>query len=214
MLAGRVVPQISMSADGVRAARQHRQLNLARDLELALQGQPIRHFEQHEEIDHQQADQERKRPVRPGGEQHGDLEERRPERNVDHREAAKQLDQAEERKCQRPKVERAPGRRQLECEGDEDLAEPNRELFPPRQPPDLLFVEPAAEETVGVARVVREEPLQVFRRQITGIGVEPFPRAIAAELFIFVCSRGPTPANAWGPTPTLCQRLASLGAAV
>ena len=170
-----------MSADGVRAARQHRQLNLARDLELALQGQSIRHFEQHQEIDHHQADQERKRPVRPGGEQHGDLEERRPERNVDYREAAKQLDQAEERKCQRSKVERAPGRRELECKGDEDLAEPNGDLFPPRQPPDLVIVEPAAEETVGVTRVVREEPLQVLRRQITGVGIEPFARAIGAR---------------------------------
>ena len=167
-------------ARGVRAVRQHRQLDLARHLELALQRQPIRDLEQDEEIDHQQADQESERPVRPRREEDRDLEERRPEGNVDHREAAEQLDQAEQRNRQRSQVERTPGSRQLQREGDEDLEEPYGGLLPPRQAPDLLFVEAAAEETVGVARVVREEPLQLLRRQITGIGVEPFPRAVAA----------------------------------
>ena len=103
-----------------------------------------------------------------------------PSGRSDQREAAEQLDDAEQRDQQRPEVERPPRRRQLEREGDEDLAAADRHPLPPGQPRHVLLVQPAAEEAVGVARVVREEPLQVLGRQIAGVGVEQLPRAIGA----------------------------------
>ena len=67
----------------------------------------------------------------------------------------KELDDAEERDDERDEVDRPARRRQLEREGDEDLAEPQRHALPPRQRGELFFVEPAREEVVRVARVVR-----------------------------------------------------------
>ena len=65
MLAGRVMPKISMSRRGVGAARQHRQLDLARDLELALERQPVGDLEQHQQVDQQEAEHQRERAGRP-----------------------------------------------------------------------------------------------------------------------------------------------------
>ena len=78
-----------------------------------------------------------------------------PERDDDRREPSKQLEHADERDDERDEVDRPPRRRQLQREGDEDLAEPQRDALPPRQPGELLFVEAAREEVVRVPRVVR-----------------------------------------------------------
>ena len=63
-------------AGSIRAARKHRQLNLARNFELAFERQTVGDLEQHEQIDQQQADDERERAVGPDRRQQRDLEER------------------------------------------------------------------------------------------------------------------------------------------
>jgi len=42
-----------------RAARQHGLLDLPRDLEVVLQREPVRHFQQHEQVEQQEPDQQR-----------------------------------------------------------------------------------------------------------------------------------------------------------
>ena len=120
-------------ADGVGAARQHRELDLARDFQLALERQPVGHLEQHEQVDQEQADDERERAVGPDRQQQRDLDERHAERHVDGREAAKQPDDADQRDEQRADVEHASRRRQPQREGDEDLPDAQRHALPPRQ---------------------------------------------------------------------------------
>ena len=94
------------------------------------------------------------------------------------RQPSEQLDDAEQRDDERDEVDRSASRRKLEREGDEDLPEPQRDPPPPRQGRELLFVEPAREEVVRVARIVREEPLEILARQITRIGVKPLAGAV------------------------------------
>ena len=62
-------------------------------------------------------------------------------------EPAKELDEAEERDEERDDIDRPARRGQLEREGDEDLAEPQRRAPPPRQRGELFFVEPAGEKS-------------------------------------------------------------------
>ena len=94
------------------------------------------------------------------------------------REPAKELDEAEERDEERDDVDRPARRGQLEREGDEDLAEPQRHAPPPRQRGQRFFVEPAREEVVRVPRVVREEPLEILAREVARVGVEPLAGAV------------------------------------
>ena len=140
-----------MSPTASVPSRQHRQLDLARDLQLSLQRQPVGHFQQHQQIDQEQADEQRERAVGPGGQQHRHLYERRAQRQIDRRKPAIQLDDADERDDECADVERAPRRRQPQREGDEDLAEAQRQPLPPLEMRELLFVQAAAEVPVGVA---------------------------------------------------------------
>jgi hypothetical protein len=64
-------------------------LDLARHLELPFQGEPIRHFEQDQEVQQQEGDDDREGAVCPHGHRDGDLEERQSQWEVDGREAAK-----------------------------------------------------------------------------------------------------------------------------
>ena len=73
-----------------------------------------------------------------------------------------QLDHADQRDDERDQVERAPRRRQLQRERDEDLPDAQELAPPPRLARQLILVEPAREEPVGLGRVVREQPLQIF----------------------------------------------------
>ena len=84
-----------------------------------------------------------------------------PNGHIDGAEAPKQADEADDRDDQRADVQGAPRGWQAEREGDEHLTEAERNPLPQRQPGKSLAVEAAAEEVVGVRRVVREEPPQI-----------------------------------------------------
>src|SRR6185436_2168604 len=102
---------------------------------------------------------------------------RRPERHAHRGPLPVQLQDADQRDDERDQVERAPRRRELEGEGDEDLADAQHLAPPPRLASEPLLVEAAREEAVGVARVVSEQPLQIFSRdiarEVASPGVEP-----------------------------------------
>jgi hypothetical protein len=164
-LAGRVTPQISTSPCPVGPARQHRELNLARDLELALERQPVGDLEQHQQVHEDEADDQRERPVGPGRHEHRDLEERQAERDVHRHEAAEQPEEADERDDERTQVEDAPRGREAQCERDEERPDARRDPLPPRQPGVALLVAAAREEAVRLRGVAREEPLQVLGRE-------------------------------------------------
>ena len=121
---------------------------------------------------------QRERAVGPHRQRHRDLEERDADRYIDDTESAKELDEAEERDEERDDIDGPAGRRQLEREGDEDLAEAQRRAPPPRQRRELFLVEPAREEVVRVPRVVREEPLEILAREIARVGMEPLAGAV------------------------------------
>src|SRR6185436_12037425 len=67
---------------------------------------------------------------------------------------------------------------QLQGERQEDLAHAQRRALPERHPRKLILVLAAREETVGVGRIVREQPLQLFERDIARVRVEQLARAI------------------------------------
>ena len=87
-------------------------------------------------------------------------------------------DDPDERDEERPDVQRAPGRRQLQREREQNLAGPERRALPERHARELVLVLPAREEPVRVRRVVREQALQVFEREIARVGGEQLARAI------------------------------------
>ena len=105
------------------------------------------------------------------------------EREVHRAEAAEQPEDADKGDDERGQVEDAPRRRQLQRERDEDLADAFRKPLPPRQPGDGVLVEPAREEAIGIARVVREEPLQILRRQILRVQLVQLPGPVGRHLF-------------------------------
>ena len=72
-----------MSPGAVRAPRQQCQLDFPRHLELALEREALGDLEEHQQVDENQAEDERERAVRPDRQQHADLEERNTERHLD-----------------------------------------------------------------------------------------------------------------------------------
>ena len=165
MFAGRVTPQISTSP-----ARYVPVGSIASWISRATSSSPFSDSRSAtssstQQVDQDEADEQRERAVGPERREARRPEERRAERNVDRREAAEQPDDADQRDDQRDQIERAPRRRQLQREGDEDLADAQRQRASTsgiaREP---ILVEPAGEEPVGVARVVREQPLQILAR--------------------------------------------------
>ena len=85
-----------------RRARQHRLLDLAGDLEIVLERQPVGDFEQHEQVDQQEA---REQPQRAGRERR-----MRNQQEVRPRETAPSADEAGD---ERDAVDQPPRRRQL-----------------------------------------------------------------------------------------------------
>ena len=55
-------------ADGECPSREQGQLDLARHFQLSLQRQPVCHFQQHQQVDQEQADQQGDGPIGPGRE--------------------------------------------------------------------------------------------------------------------------------------------------
>ena len=96
-----------------------------------------------------------------------------PNGTVTEREAAEQLDDAEERDDQRADVERAPGRRQPQRERDHELAERAASCFHHGSAGEGILALAAREEVVGVAGVVREQPAEVVAREVARVDVEP-----------------------------------------
>ena len=122
------------------AARQHRQLDVARDLEVALERQPIRDLHQDQQVDGDEADEQPQRAVHPRRQRHV-----RPSngksRTFTGREAAEQHQHAEQRRGDREPVERAPRRRQAHREAGEHQPRRDRPAAVPRQAAELLEVE-------------------------------------------------------------------------
>jgi hypothetical protein len=180
---------VEIAADGVRraadpdrldarravhAARQHRLLDLARDLQVVLQRQAVRHLQQHEEVHQREPDQHRPGPLTDHEAGDGDRDVERPPGHVHQPQAAEQVDQPEDREEQRSAVHRAARRRQLHREGEEQQAGLGDQAHVPRQPVEHGEIQVAREEVVRVARVTREEPLQIFGFEILRVGVEEF----------------------------------------
>ena len=180
----------------IGARRQHRELNLARNFELAFQRQPVGHFQEDQKVEQQQADDQRKRAVGPDRHQNGDADEGEADRDIDGPEPPKQLHHAGKRDDQRGEIQNAPRRRKLERERNEHLAHALQTAAPPRQPAQRVFVVPAREESIGVARIMREQALKVLGRQIARVQTVNLTNALRSPNF-----HQPSTPNSQLPTP-------------
>ena len=137
-------------------ARQHRLLDLASDLEVVLERQPVGHFEQHEQI-HEQEPREQpqrsRRERRMGNQQQVDF--------------TKQLHQPDQAGDERDAVHHSSRGRQLERERQEEQPRASQHPKMPGSFLQLVEVDVAREEVVGLERVAREEALEVDLRQTT-----------------------------------------------
>ncbi len=127
--------------------RQHRELDLARDLEFPLERQAIGDLEQQQQVDQDDADEQRERAVSPLRRDHVDLKNGVPNGTEIDAQPLIQLQDADQRNDQRDQIERAPRGRQLQREGDEDLADAQQLAAAPRLVRQPILVEPASEDT-------------------------------------------------------------------
>jgi hypothetical protein len=88
------------------------------------------------------------------------------------RDAVHQLEQADDLGEHADPVDRAASRRELEREGQEEDAHVRDGAPVPGQLRERGGVEAAREELVRLDGITREQALQIFRRQVAGVGGE------------------------------------------
>ena len=183
---------VDVAADGVRRAaeaerfdagrfvepfRQHRLLDVARDFEVVLERQAIGDLEQHQQIHQRERDEERPGALAEQRTGNAELDPERQRRaDSDKADAAEEVGHADEREDQRDGVHHAPRRRQLQRERKEQQP---RVLEQPQVPGEIgkrLGIGAAGEELVRLARLPREEPLQIVGGQILRKDIEECPR--------------------------------------
>ena len=108
-----------------------------------------------------------------------DIEEKRDQRNAHHPQPLVQLEHADERADQRETEQRPTRRRQPGGERDEEEPASHEEPAVPGQPAEDRGVDAAREVVVGLACVAGEQPLEVVRCQVFGVGVPELTRAVA-----------------------------------
>ena len=162
---------------GPDAARQHGELDVARDFEVAFERETVGDLHEDQEVDRGKARQQPQRSIGPLGQRQGDPE--REQQQLDGRDAAEQQQNADERHRDRQRVKHAARRREPHREGREDEPGPDQPAPIPGLERQFLEVDRAREVAVCVGRLPREQPLEVGRRQVTGVLLEerPGPRA-------------------------------------
>ena len=154
----------------VQAGRQHGLLNLARDLEIVLQRQPVGDLEQHEQV--QQAERKQQRADaawnRDAGKQHDHVADRPCLGQAEPHE----IDEADDGEQERRAVDHAPCGRELHREREEEQPRVGDRALVPREVRRLAEVDVSCEEMIGVARVAREQALQVFGFQIPRVSLD------------------------------------------
>ena len=154
------------------AGRQHRLLDLARDLEVVLERESIGDLEQHEQIhEHERG---RAASPRPFGQREARAGRRARRRSPpaaiwtrirsNTPTTARMIDDG---------VHDAPRRRELHRERGEEQPQRGRTPADATAGPRAGWVDMAREELVGLARVAREEPLQILGLQIADVGLKP-----------------------------------------
>ena len=156
MFAGRVNPRRRHRRQPERLVHQHRLLNLARHFEIALERHAVRHLEHDQQIGQEQA--------------YDDGRGAHAGHDAEHAEDGQDDGEGEQR---------AARRREAKAERDEKEPDVPGPPLVPRQRAQRLGVDPPREVLVGVARVPREEALDVFGTQIACVRVvEAAPDAI------------------------------------
>ena len=153
-------------------ARQHRLLDIARDLQIVLQRESVRDLEQHEEIHQQERGEQRVRSLAEQRARNAHVHAKRQRGESDDADASKEIHEADKRKHQRNRVHQAPRGRQLHGERHEHSARVRQEAFVPRQMFQRVGIESAREEPVRVPRISREEPLYVVGGEILRVSLE------------------------------------------
>ena len=165
--------------------RQHRVLDLAGDLEVVLERQPVRHLEEHEEVDEEEADEQAGRTRGPARQRQADIEDERAEeeRNLAAADSPEQLKESDQAEHEADAVNDAPGGRQAQRERPEEQSHPLQPALVARESREGGFVEGLGEETVGLARVAGEQALEVLALQPVGIRVEKRTRTVGKTRF-------------------------------
>jgi hypothetical protein len=163
-----------------RALRQHRALDVAGHRQVVLQREAIGHLEHDQQVEQHEADAEEEGALLPGRDREEEAEAIDLQ-DGDGLEAGEQLDEADDRRQERRDVERPVRRRQAHREGDEEQPRVGEGADVPRLLVDLAPVDAAREELVGLARVTREEQLQVARLQVLRVDVEERLGALAGS---------------------------------
>jgi hypothetical protein len=91
--------------------------------------------------------------------------------------AAKQLEEAEERREQRHPVDGATCRREFQREGQEEQADVMERALVPRELRQPGHVDVPREEPIGLRRVAREQALELLSGEPVRVRVEKLPGA-------------------------------------
>ncbi len=137
----------------VQSVRQHGHLDLAGDLQVVLEREPLGDLEQHQQVHQQEAKEQPARAVRHAG-------------------TGCEPDHAKERGDQRQRVHHPPRGRHPHRERQEDQACPVEVALVPGKSVEFGEVHVAREEVVGFARIAREQPLQVLGLQVARVGID------------------------------------------
>jgi hypothetical protein len=129
---------------------------------------PSRHDQQ---VEQHEADAEEDDAVVPGRDRQAELDLLHLEQRHEV-EAGEQLDQADDGRDQRDHVDGPVRRRQPHREGDEEQLGVGQRPQVPRLLIDPRPVDAAREELVGLARVAREQQLQIARLEALRVDVE------------------------------------------
>jgi hypothetical protein len=157
---------------GEQPAREHRLLNLARDLEVVLERQPVGDFEQDQQVHQHEREEQRPRALTEQGAGDADAADHRHAQDLDDPDAAEQIDETDERETQRDGEHDAPRRRQFHRERHEEDADVRDRASMPGQALERVRVDAPREELVRLARVAREQALEILRLEIAGVVVE------------------------------------------
>ena len=90
------MPKASTPGALYRPARQHRLLDLARDLEVVLERQPVGDFEQDEQVHQHERDEQRPRALAEERTGHADAADEWHLRDLDETDAAEQIEQPDD----------------------------------------------------------------------------------------------------------------------
>ena len=163
---------------GPRAFRQHRALNLARDLEVTLERQAVRHLEQHQQVEQQETAEQPERAI--GKERSGHPEAHEEQRDGqaerEDADALEQLEQPDHRRQERNAVDGPPRRRQAHREGHEEGVQIADGAAMPGEPFELGGVHATREEAIGLRRFAREQLAQVLGVEVLGVSGKEVPR--------------------------------------